>query len=195
MLAISFFFSLLKIVSILQPVYSFNNEFLCVEKTATLFPSSPSCSKGGWRYLGNNSTDFDSIWPMDSSLYTLNNWALIHVYVISCRTLTEQEDCLRTFSTYQQLLHSLLPLRAVVFLLEDLSQNAYTASLPVSTLAIHQACNFLPSLGELFSSLVCKRMTPLQVKEIESSVKALSASWIDIKTGIKRVTIRAKLLG
>ena len=82
MLAISFF-SLLKIVSILQPVYSFNNEFCCVEKTATLFTSSPSCSKGGWRYLGKNSTDFDSIWPMDSSLYTLNNWALIHVYVIS----------------------------------------------------------------------------------------------------------------
>ena len=97
--------------------------------------------------------------------------------MISCRTL-KQEDCLWTFSSYL-LLQTLFPSRAAVFLSEDLSQNASTASFPVWSPAIHQACNFPPSLRELFSFFLRKRMMPLQVKEIESSVKELSASWID----------------
>ena len=97
--------------------------------------------------------------------------------VISCPTL-KQEGCLRTFSIYL-LLQYLFPSRAVVFLYADFFQNSSTASFPVWRRAIHQTCNFLPSLGELFSFFLRKRMTPLLVKEIEGSVKALSANWIN----------------
>ena len=126
------------------------------------------------QYPRDNSTGFGSIYPLDNSLHPLNNWGLIYVHVISCRTL-KQEDCLRAFSTYL-LLKSLFPSRAVVFLHEDLSQNAYKSLLPVRPRAIHQACNFLPSLGELFAYLLCEHIPPLQGKQNEGSVKVLSAS-------------------
>ena len=81
------------------------------------------------QYPRDNSTGFGGIYPLDNSFHPLNNWGLIYVHVISCRTL-KQEDCLRDFST-NLLLKSSFPARAVVFLHEDLSQNAYTSSFPV----------------------------------------------------------------
>ena len=59
------------------------------------------------QYLRENSTGFGGIYPLDSSFHPLNNWGLIHVHVISSRTL-KQEDCLRAFST-NLLLKSLFP--------------------------------------------------------------------------------------